>query len=137
MKEFIRPSLTADVTIIKDSRVLLVRRARDPFKGFWALPGGFIEPGETVEQCAIREAKEETGLDIEIIDINNVYSKPGRDPRGWTVTVNFLCKATSQDLKAGDDAADAAWIPLNELPHLAFDHSEALQDALTKINSKK
>jgi 8-oxo-dGTP diphosphatase len=136
MKEHIKPSLSADVTIIQNSSILLVQRANDPYKGFWALPGGFIEPGETIEQCAIRETKEETGINVEIIGINNVYSKPGRDPRGWTITVNFICKVLSGGLKAGDDAGDAAWFPLDGVPPLAFDHADALRDALSKVNTE-
>ena len=90
MADYKIPSLTADIFIFDDNlNFILIKRRNDPFKNCWALPGGFVEYGESVENAAIREAKEETSIDVELIDLVNVYSKPDRDPRGHTVTVAY------------------------------------------------
>ncbi|ASJ05847.1 NUDIX domain-containing protein [Thermococcus pacificus] len=124
--------LTADVVILYNGGVVLIKRKHEPFKDHYALPGGFVEYGERVEEAAVREAKEETGLDVRLLRLVGVYSDPGRDPRGHTVTTAFLALGTGE-LKAGDDAKEVHVVPLEEalkLP-LAFDHEKILRDALT------
>jgi 8-oxo-dGTP diphosphatase len=116
-KEYPRPSLTADIVIISSGKVLLIQRGREPYKGCWALPGGFAEPGETIEQTAQREAYEETGLkDLELEELG-LFSKPGRDPRGWVVSDAFLARADNakQRPEAGDDADLAIWFDIEDI----------------------
>ena len=126
--------LTADCVVVSPrAEVLLVRRGNDPYKGCWALPGGFMEMDETIEQCAVRELKEETGLSVSLSDIRlvGVFSAPGRDPRGRTVTAAYAVRLDApMDATAGDDAAEVRWWPLAELPPLAFDHAEVIAAAL-------
>ena len=125
--------LTADCVVVNArGEVLLIRRGNEPFRGCWALPGGFMEMDETIEHCAVRELKEETGLVVpeERIRMVGVFSRPGRDPRGRTVTVAYSvdmegCPVAS----SGDDAAEARWFPLGALPPLAFDHDEVIAAA--------
>lgn len=120
------PGLTVDVIIDNgDGRVLLIERRHVP-EG-WALPGGFVEVGETVEAAAIREAKEETGLDVQLVRQYHVYSDPARDPRGHTVAVVFVGRSTGTP-SAGDDAKAARWFERGHLPKLAFDHAQILSD---------
>lgn len=122
-----RPA-TVDAVIVENGRVVLVRRRREPFKGRWALPGGFVEEHESVEEAVEREALEETGLRIKIVKLLGVYSDPDRDPRR-TVAVAFLAKPVSKKLRGGDDASEARWFKLSELPKLAFDHDRIIKDA--------
>ncbi len=126
--EYKNPALTVDGIIIIDGKLLLIKRGRDPFKGQYALPGGFVEIGERVEEAVEREAKEETGLDTEVRDLIGVYSAPDRDPRGHTVSVVFYLKVIGGQMKAGDDACDIGLFDLNALPELAFDHSKIIDD---------
>jgi len=124
--------LTVDGVIIYNNGLVLIKRKNEPFKDYFALPGGFVEYGETVEEALKREMKEETGLDVRILRMVGVYSDPNRDPRGHTVSVAFLCLGEGE-LKAGDDAKEVHVIPIEEaekLP-LAFDHAKILRDALT------
>ncbi len=122
--------LTADVVLTDaGDRVLLVRRGGEPYKGCWALPGGFMEMDETIERCAQRELEEETGISVGLgaLHLIGIYSAPGRDPRGRTVTAAYSAKAPQEVVpKAGDDAADTRWWPLAALPPLAFDHADIL-----------
>ena len=131
-----RPAVTADcIVITKEAKpkVLLIQRGADPFKGSWAFPGGFMNMDETTEQCAIRELEEETGLQLSEIYQIGAYSKVDRDPRGRTVTVAYLAVIDAPVGVAGqDDAARAEWWPLSDLPHLAFDHCDIIQDAIRK-----
>ena len=123
--------LTVDGVILYKGGVVLIKRRREPFKDSFALPGGFVEYGETVEEALKREMKEETGLDVRILRLVGVYSEPDRDPRGHTVSVAFLCIGEGE-LKAGDDAKEVHVVPIDEaekLP-LAFDHAKILRDAL-------
>lgn len=128
------PKLTADGAIIKDGKILLIERKNEPFKGKWALPGGFVEYGEKVEDAVVREVNEETGLDTKIIDIVGVYSDPSRDPRGHIVTVVYLLEILDGEIKVSDDAADAKFFDLNDLPKLAFDHNVVLKDITRRID---
>ena len=102
------PLLTTDAIIFDENNdIVLIKRKNEPFRDYWAIPGGFVEIGETVEESCIREAKEETNLDIEIISLVGVYSQANRDPRGHTVTVVFLTKAVSSTLMPDTDAKQA------------------------------
>ena len=110
--------------------------------GLWQpvllLPGGFLEWGESLEQCARREAREETGLDVELVRQLHAYSEPGRDPRGWTVSVVYLARVKPEELKAvaADDAAEVKWFALDKLPALAFDHAMILDRARCRIGER-
>ncbi|MEM2142376.1 MAG: NUDIX hydrolase [Candidatus Thorarchaeota archaeon] len=126
-----RSALTVDVIVVDDTgQVLLVRRKNDPFRGFWALPGGFVEYGERVEDAAVREIVEETGIEVDLTDIMGVYSSPDRDPRGHTVTVVFVGRPLATHPQAGDDAAAVSWFTPTRLlsEHLAFDHAQVIAD---------
>ncbi len=131
---YIKPSITVDGILIENEKILLVKRGREPFKGMYALPGGFVEYGETTENAIIREFKEETGLDVEIVNLFGVYSDPKRDPRDHTITIVYELRRISGEIKAGDDASSAYMISLNNLPPLAFDHSKIIQDFKNKFN---
>ena len=114
-----------------EPKVLLIERGDEPFKGCWAFPGGFMNMDETTEQCSIRELEEETGMKVSIVYQIGAYSKVDRDPRGRTVTVAYLAIVDEPTAVTGqDDAAKAKWWPLSDLPHLAFDHYDIMQDAI-------
>jgi 8-oxo-dGTP diphosphatase len=124
------PKLTADAVLIKGNEILLIRRGREPFRGAWALPGGFVEVGERVEDACRRELMEETGLKGDLVDLLGVYGDPKRDPRGHTVTVAYVCKVGGiVAVAAGDDADEARWFALDKLPELAFDHAQIVEEA--------
>lgn len=122
------PKLMVDVVIPSERGVVLIRRASDPFEGQWALPGGFVEVGETAEAAAAREAAEETGLAVELAGLVGVYSDPGRDPRGHNVSVAFLARVVGGDLAAATDAAEVAVLDPDSV-ELAFDHRSIIADA--------
>ncbi len=126
------PKLTADGVIIKDAAVLLIKRKNDPYKGEWALPGGFVEYNEKTEDAAVREVFEETGLKTKIVDLVGVYSDPNRDPRGHTVSIIYLMNVSGGSLCGGDDALDAKFFEINNLPALAFDHKQIIDDVLKR-----
>ena len=133
-----RPSLTADVALVTvepKPRVLLIRRKADPFAGRWALPGGFVDENERLIDAARRELKEETGLDQADLEQLHTFGDPGRDPRGWTVSVVFLARVPPDVLEAtaGDDAAEVGWFPLSDPPPLAFDHADILRRVVTRL----
>lgn len=136
-----RPAVTADcIVITKDAepKVLLILRGGEPFKGAWAFPGGFMNMDETTEQCAIRELEEETGLRVSEIRQIGAYSKVDRDPRGRTITVAYLAIIDEPVAVQGqDDAAKAEWFQLSDLPHLAFDHYDIIQDAIQKYQESR
>lgn len=123
--------LTVDLIIRYKGGIVLIKRRNEPYKGHWALPGGFVEYGEKVENAAVREAKEETGLDVELLKLIGVYSDPNRDPRGHTVTIAFLARGKGK-LKGGDDASEARVFKFEEVKNLklAFDHKKIVEDAL-------
>ncbi|MDF1572754.1 MAG: NUDIX hydrolase [Bacteroidales bacterium] len=123
-------ALTTDCVIFKGDVAVLIRRKYPPFQGMYALPGGFVEEGETVEAACAREAKEETGLDVRHLRFVGVYAEPDRDPRGRTVSCAFLAEADLADLQAGDDAAAAELVEHWQDEDLAFDHMKILLDAL-------
>ena len=132
--EYPRPSVTADCVVITKEdtpQVLLIQRGFEPFKGCWALPGGFMNMDETTEQCAIRELEEETGLKISDVRQIGAFSKIDRDPRGRTITVAYLAIVDAPlEVKGLDDAAKAQWFLLSALPPLAFDHADILREAI-------
>ncbi|MDN5310403.1 MAG: 8-oxo-dGTP diphosphatase [Methanolobus sp.] len=127
------PKLTVDAVIIYNGRIVLVQRKNPPFEGKFALPGGFVDIGETVESAVIREAREETGLSIEIVKLLGVYSNPLRDPRGHTVSICYLSQGHGT-LEAGSDANDVFLFDVNDLPEMAFDHNMILEQARGEIN---
>jgi len=132
MEEHAIPRLTVDAVVeFPGGKVALVKRGNPPFKGMWALPGGFVEYGETVADACRREIREECGIEIELGEIIGVYSDPKRDPRGHTVSVIFRAKYVSGELSGGDDAAEAKLFGPEELGgmKLAFDHALVLKDA--------
>lgn len=143
------PSLATDALVEVrigdggDPGLVLVRRGRPPFEGRWALPGGFVEVGETVEEACAREVREETGLDVEVVRLLGVYSDPKRDPRGHVVSAVFVVRpvggtaaeAWEADLAGGDDAAEARAFPLDDLPELAFDHGDIVADYVASRGS--
>ena len=135
-----RAAVTADcVVMTKEAvpQVLLIERGADPYKGCWAFPGGFMNMDETTEQCAIRELEEETGLRVTELQQIGAYSKVDRDPRGRTITVAYLVLVDEPVAVTGqDDAAKAEWWPLSDLPHLAFDHYDIMQDAIALFKAK-
>jgi len=126
------PLLAVDVIIRRrNGQIILIRRANPPFAGCWALPGGFVKYGERVEEAAIREAKEETGLDIQLERIVGIFSDPGRDPRGHVVSICFLARERGGILKSGSDAEEVVSIDPQNIKNirLAFDHREMLMKA--------
>lgn len=129
-KQKVAPLLAVDIIIRYKGGIVLVDRAAEPFG--WSIPGGFVEFGETVEQAAIREAKEETNLDIEIDHQFHVYSDPKRDPRGHSISLVIIADGKGT-LKAGDDAKDAMVFSLDKpLPKMPFDHNRILQDYMNE-----
>lgn len=135
MTDYKIPSITADIFIFDDDfNFILIKRKNDPYKDCWALPGGFVEYGESVETAAVREAKEETSIDVELIDLVNVYSKPDRDPRGHTITVAYTAKGDLDTRKADSDAKDIRIFNTSELDkiNIAFDHAQIIKDCLNK-----
>ncbi len=142
-----KPSLTADNIIFYKNKVLLIKRGGHPFIGKWAFPGGFANKNEPLEMTAKRELEEETGLTDIPSSLLNIYSTPGRDPRGWVVSAAYLSIIDDEkEVKGLDDAADAKWFEINDqklvsddinitFDDLAFDHAQILKEALNKIKT--
>ena len=131
----VRPSLTVDIVVVASlagrTKVVLARRRKPPFAGLWALPGGFVEPNEPLEAAARRELWEETGVEPVHLQQLHTFGDPGRDPRGWIVSVAYLAfltqaEAATLQLHAGSDVDEARWFDLEHLPPLAFDHAAIL-----------
>lgn len=124
------PALTVDCVVFNaDGNVLLIRRKYDPFKGSYALPGGFVDVGERVEDACRRELREETGLEVGELRLIGVYSDPKRDPRGHTCSVAYLASVGRAEVVAGDDAVAAEWVADWRAEQVAFDHAQILADA--------
>lgn len=127
-------AITVDAVIFKDlnstAKVLLIKRKDEPFKDSWALPGGFLENTENLNEGAKRELLEETGLEIERLEQLKAYGDLNRDPRGRTISIAFIGALKNEvKIKAGDDAKEAKWFNLDSLPDLAFDHFQIIEDA--------
>lgn len=140
--KYARPALTVDCVVFgldKDElKLLLIERGGEPFKGSWAIPGGFVDMDETPEEAAIRELEEETGLRNIFLEQLYTFGKVDRDPRERVVSVAHyaLVNIEGQKLKAASDAANAAWFSLSDLPELAFDHDEIIQVAIERLRGK-
>jgi ADP-ribose pyrophosphatase YjhB (NUDIX family) len=132
LRDYKNPIPTVDAIIQKSSSILLVKRKKDPYKNQFALPGGFVNEGETIEEAIEREVYEETSLKIHPIDILGVYSDPTRDPRGHMMTVVFIVLIIKGIATAGDDAKEISWIPIEKINEIkiAFDHKLVLRDYL-------
>ncbi|MGI0028627.1 MAG: NUDIX domain-containing protein [Nitrososphaera sp.] len=130
MNEYRNPVPTVDVIIQRESKVLMIRRKRDPFKGLLALPGGFVNEGETIEEAVKREALEETSLQVEPIEILGVYSDPDRDPRKHVLSVVFVGMMVGGSHRAADDAEVVEWVELDQIDsrEVAFDHMKIIRD---------
>lgn len=134
MTEYKIPSLTVDAIIVHEEKIVLIKRLKDPHMNKWALPGGFVEYGETVETATIREAKEETNLDIKLDELVGVYSNPERDPRRHTVSIVYKASIIGDVIQSGSDAKDARFFNIEDAikMNLAFDHNEILNDAFKR-----
>ena len=132
-----RPRLAVDALILINGEIVVVRRGRQPYKGRYALPGGFVEFGETTDQAVRREVMEETNLEIKTASLFGVYSAPDRDPRGHTVSVVYEVRRSSGKMKSGSDAASVRMFPLSRVPKLAFDHWEILADFRKSLNARR
>ena len=135
--EYPRPMVTVDIFLLRifrdELQVLLVQRAHEPFKGCWALPGGYVDEGESLETAACRELLEETGLSDIVLSQMGAFGDPGRDPRGHTITIVFggmLPLGRKVSAKAGDDAGALQWFNIRQLPTLAFDHEKIINHCL-------
>ncbi len=124
------PMLTVDGVVLRKGKVLLIKRSAYPYEGYWALPGGFVELGETVEDAVVREIKEETDLTCEPVRVVGVYSDPKRDPRGHTITLAYILKIICGVAKKTDEAAEVKYFGFGDLPEkIAFDHGKIICDA--------
>ncbi|MES9872918.1 MAG: NUDIX domain-containing protein [Candidatus Sedimenticola sp. PURPLELP] len=140
--EYPHPAVTTDVVVftIREQRLqlLLVKRGSEPFKGHWALPGGFVDIDEDLEACAKRELQEETGVSGVYLEQLYTFGKPDRDPRERVISIAYYALVASEklELRAASDATDAAWFPLEQLPELAFDHNRVIEIAHERLVSK-
>jgi 8-oxo-dGTP diphosphatase len=134
------PAVTADCVIFGfdglNLKVLLIQRGIEPFKGRWAFPGGFMQMDETIEECARRELREETGLVTNSVEQFYTFSDVNRDPRERVITVAHYALVRLSEVKGGDDAASASWFTMDEIPCLAFDHDRILRMALSTLKER-
>ncbi|MBP5375925.1 MAG: NUDIX hydrolase [Bacteroidaceae bacterium] len=134
------PSVTTDNVIFgfdgQTVKVLLIERGGEPYKGYWAFPGGFLEMDESAEEGARRELMEETGLTAGVVRQFHAFSAPDRDPRERVLTIAFYSLVRMSEVKGMDDAQRAEWFPLTEVPRLAFDHEEMLRVALEEVGKE-
>jgi 8-oxo-dGTP diphosphatase len=139
--DYPRPAVTVDAAIFRRSgenwEILLIKRGREPFLGMWALPGGFVEMDETLEEAVERELEEETGLTGIVLQQLHTFSKVNRDPRHRTISTVFwgLLNEKSIKLEAGDDASALGWFGINDLPEMAFDHKDVMKLANEKLGA--
>ena len=140
--EYARPALTADCVVFglddEELKILLIQRGIEPFKGQWALPGGFARVGESMDDAARRELAEETGLRDVFLEQLYTFGEPARDPREHVVTVAYyaLVNLSEHDVQASTDASNAAWFCIDDVPLLAFDHAEILKTAHERLRGK-
>lgn len=140
--DYPRPAMTVDAALIvadnNQWKLLLIERKHNPFAGSWALPGGFVEENETLEQAIERELMEETGIKVSNLEQFRAYSSLNRDPRQRTITMIFVAVLNQfpDNAVAGDDAANLKWFPIDNLPNLAFDHTEIVNDVKRMILNK-
>ena len=141
-KDYPKPSVTVDILIftVKDNdlKILLIKRGTEPFKDMWALPGGFVKLDESLEDAALRELKEETGVKSDYLEQLYTFGDINRDPRGRVITVAYfaLIKQQKTELKATTDASDVRWFSVNERYNLAFDHKKILEYGLKRLRWK-
>jgi 8-oxo-dGTP diphosphatase len=140
--DYPRPALTVDLAVVTREarpRTLLIRRQKEPFAGSWALPGGFVDSNERLADAARRELLEETGVRVAGLEQLYTAGDPGRDPRGWVVSVAYLAQVDPDAVKpvAADDAVEVGWFPLDDLPPLAFDHAMLLERARVRLVDRK
>jgi len=142
LEGYLKPSVTVDVVIFTlragDLQVLLVRRRNPPFQGMWAIPGGFVNIDESLEEAALRELEEETGVQEVYLEQLYTFGDVDRDPRGRVITVAYFALVPATDLRprAGSDATEARWFSMYDLPPLAFDHADILAYALQRLRYK-
>lgn len=130
---FANRGVSIDAVIIKDNEILLIKRGVEPYKGYWATPGGYVSWDESTEGTVAREVKEETGLDVTSTKLVDVRSNPSRHPK-QVINLIYLVEVSSKEAQHGDDALETKWFPLNALPEqLAFDHAQNIQDALKLV----
>jgi 8-oxo-dGTP diphosphatase len=142
--EYERPGLTVDCVIFgldlesASLNVMLIERDLEPFAGMWAIPGGFVRKGETLQAAALRELQEETGIEDVFLEQLYSFGDPKRDPRGWVVSVAYyaLVSPEQHPVQAATDAREARWFAVNQVPRLAFDHAEILAVALERLRGK-
>lgn len=138
--EYPHPAVTADCVIFGFDgvciKVLLIQRGIEPFKGKWALPGGFMKIDETAEECALRELEEETGLRNASVEQFHTFSDVNRDPRERIITIAHYALVRLSEVKGGDDAASASWFAMSEVPSLAFDHDHILRIAINCLKER-
>lgn len=134
------PAVTTDCVIFgfdgEKLNVLLVKRGGEPYIGWWAFPGGFVRIDESAEDGALRELKEETQLSTGYMEQLQTYSSPDRDPRERVITIAYLALVKISEVKGGDDATEAQWFSIDNVPHLAFDHDVILRDALIRLRER-
>ncbi|MCU4163742.1 NUDIX domain-containing protein [Carboxylicivirga caseinilyticus] len=136
--DYPRPAVTTDVLLITEKlpqKILLIQRGNDPFKGKWALPGGFVDMDEELKMAALRELQEETGIENVEVEQFRTYGSVNRDPRHRTISVVYTGFVTDElECTGQDDAADAQWFTLDKLPELAFDHELIISEAREYLN---